>query len=164
MGIGAVCHTLNPRLFADQLCYIINHAADRVIFTDLTFLPMLLEHRDRHAHGGAVHRADRRGPRARRRFPGALSLRDPDRAAGADVAWGGFDENTACGLCYTSGTTGNPKGVLYSHRSNYLHTLSTLQTDVFGLSVRDTVLAVVPMFHANAWGLTFSCPPWGPSW
>ena len=79
----------------------------------------------------------------------------------ADCAWGGFDEQTACGLCYTSGTTGNPKGVLYSHRSNFLHTLVTLQHDVMGLSVRDTVLAVVPMFHANAWGLTFSGPAVG---
>jgi fatty-acyl-CoA synthase len=161
MGIGAVCHTLNPRLFADQLCYIINHAEDRVIFTDTTFLPMLLEHRDRmptverfivltdEDHLKAVS------------FPGALASETLIEQHGPDVAWGGFDENTACGLCYTSGTTGNPKGVLYSHRSNYLHTLSTLQTDVFGLSVRDTVLAVVPMFHANAWGLTFSCPAVG---
>jgi 3-(methylthio)propionyl---CoA ligase len=79
----------------------------------------------------------------------------------ADVRWGGFDERIACGLCYTSGTTGNPKGVLYSHRSNFLHTLVTLQTDVMGLSVRDTVLVVVPMFHANAWGLPFSAPAAG---
>ncbi len=161
MGIGAVCHTLNPRLFADQLCYIINHAADRIIFTDLTFLPMLLQHRDRMP---TVERfivlTDEDHLKAAS-FPGALASETLIEQHGADVVWGGFDENTACGLCYTSGTTGNPKGVLYSHRSNYLHTLSTLQTDVFGLSVRDTVLAVVPMFHANAWGLTFSCPAVG---
>jgi fatty-acyl-CoA synthase len=161
MGIGAVCHTLNPRLFADQLCYIINHAQDRIIFTDLTFLPFLIEHRERmpsverfivltdddHIKDVALE--------------GVLASETLIARNSADCVWGGFDERSACGLCYTSGTTGNPKGVLYSHRSNFLHTLVTLQTDVMGLSVKDTVLAVVPMFHANAWGLTFSCPAVG---
>jgi fatty-acyl-CoA synthase len=161
MGIGAVCHTLNPRLFPEQIIYIVNHAEDRIIVADTTFAPILIQNL---ARMPTVERV--------------IILADPDRAAacgldgalssealieshGADCTWGGFSEETACGLCYTSGTTGNPKGVLYSHRSNFLHTLTTLQTDVMGLSVRDTVLAVVPMFHANAWGVTFSCPAVG---
>jgi len=162
MGIGAICHTLNPRLFADQLCYIVNHAEDKVIFTDLTFLPVLAENRHKmptvkhivvltdEAHMGGV---DLPG--------GALCFETLIGQHGADCAWGGFDENTAAGLCYTSGTTGNPKGVLYSHRSNFLHTLVTASVDVMGLSARDVVLPVVPMFHANAWGLAFSAPAVG---
>ncbi|MET0339028.1 MAG: long-chain-fatty-acid--CoA ligase [Caulobacter sp.] len=158
MGIGAVCHTLNPRLFPDQIAWIANHAEDRIIFADLTFIPILqailpklptVEHvvvmTDR-AHMPALD------------FKSVLCFEDLAEAGSADVKWGGFDEETACGLCYTSGTTGDPKGVLYSHRSNYLHTLLTLQADVMGLSARDTILPVVPMFHANAWGTAFSAP------
>ncbi|MBL8772940.1 MAG: long-chain-fatty-acid--CoA ligase [Phenylobacterium sp.] len=157
MGIGAVCHTLNPRLFAEQLCYIINHAEDRIIFTDLTFVPILAENRAKMpCVEHIVVMTDREGMKGVN-LPGALCFEDLVDGASADCAWGGFDENTASSLCYTSGTTGNPKGVLYSHRSNFLHTLVTLGVDVMGLSARDTVLPVVPMFHANAWGLAFSC-------
>ena len=157
MGMGAVCHTLNPRLFAEQLCYIVNHADDRIIFTDLSFLPTLVEHRDKMP--GVKHivvmtdEAHMRGCP----LPGALCFETLVADNGPDFAWGGFDENTAAALCYTSGTTGNPKGVLYSHRSNFIHTLVTMGADVMGLSATDTVLPVVPMFHANAWGLAFSC-------
>ncbi|MBI1200330.1 MAG: long-chain-fatty-acid--CoA ligase [Phenylobacterium sp.] len=157
MGIGAVCHTLNPRLFADQLCYIINHAEDKIIFTDLTFVPVLAENRARMPTvEHIVVMTDRAGMKGVD-LPGALCFEDLVERSSAECDWGGFDENTAAGLCYTSGTTGNPKGVLYSHRSNFLHTLVTLGADVMGLSARDTVLPVVPMFHANAWGLAFSC-------
>ncbi|HTX50158.1 MAG TPA: long-chain-fatty-acid--CoA ligase [Caulobacteraceae bacterium] len=161
MGIGAVCHTLNPRLFPDQLCYIIGHAEDKVLFTDLTFLPTIIERRaDMKSVEQVVVMTDD-GHMASVGLDGALCFETLVDQHSDDCAWGGFDENTAAGLCYTSGTTGNPKGVLYSHRTNFLHTLVTLQNDVMGLSVRDVVLPVVPMFHANAWGLAFSCPAVG---
>jgi fatty-acyl-CoA synthase len=161
MGIGAICHTLNPRLFADQLCNIINHAEDTVIFTDLTFLPTLLENRVKLPT--VQHVVVMSDPESMQgaSFPGALCFEDLIQQHSADCSWGGFDENTAAGLCYTSGTTGNPKGVLYSHRSNFLHTLVTNGADVFGICARDTVLPVVPMFHANAWGIVFSAPATG---
>ncbi|MEO8115686.1 MAG: long-chain-fatty-acid--CoA ligase [Phenylobacterium sp.] len=161
MGMGAVCHTLNPRLFAEQLCYIINHAGDKVLFTDLTFLPVLLEHRDKMPGVKQVIVMTDEGYMDPAAYPGALCFETLVAEHSPDVAWGGFDENTAAGLCYTSGTTGNPKGVLYSHRSNFLHTLVTMGKDVMGLSATDVVLPVVPMFHANAWGLAFSCPAVG---
>jgi len=166
MGIGAVCHTLNPRLFPEQIAWIADHAGDRAIFSDLTFLPILqavlprlphVEHvivfTDR-AHMPAEFPLAAEAPH----FKGLLCYEDLVEQHGADCAWGGFDEGTAAGLCYTSGTTGDPKGVMYSHRSNFLHTLITLQPDVMGLSQKDVILPVVPMFHANAWGVAFSAP------
>ena len=161
MGIGAVCHTLNPRLFAEQLIYIINHAEDRVVMTDLTFVPLLeaiLPHIPKVERfvimTDAAHMPQTKLPNCE----AYESLLDQ---VSADVQWGGFDENTACGLCYTSGTTGNPKGVLYSHRSNFLHTLLGLQATVLGATPHDVILPVVPMFHANAWGIAFAAPAAG---
>jgi fatty-acyl-CoA synthase len=160
MGMGAVCHTLNPRLFAEQLVYIINHAEDRVIFTDLTFTPILASIRDQIPTVKQIvvlTDADHMPSD----LPGALCYETLLKQASADAAWGKFEENTPAGLCYTSGTTGNPKGVLYSHRSNFLHTLVTMGSDVLGVGACDVVLPVVPMFHANAWGLAFSAPAVG---
>ena len=161
MGIGAVCHTLNPRLFPEQLIYIINHAEDRIVFTDLTFTPLLEAILP---HCPTVERVvimtdERSMPAAR--LPRVECYETILAQASEDAAWGGFDENTACGLCYTSGTTGNPKGVLYSHRANYLHTLMTMQATVMAASPKETILPIVPMFHANAWGLAFSGPASG---
>ena len=166
MGIGAVCHTLNPRLHPDQIAWIINHAEDRIIFVDLTFVPILeqilpncpsVEHvvvMTDHEHMPAFQL---KGVPTMK-WQGAHTFETLVEGSAPDCAWGGFDENTAAGLCYTSGTTGDPKGVLYSHRSNYLHTLVGLQADVLGISATDTVLPVVPMFHANAWGIAFAGP------
>jgi fatty-acyl-CoA synthase len=158
MGIGAVCHTLNPRLHADQICWIIRHAQDRIIFVDPTFAPLMIANLPNApcvervvVLTDAKHR-DAAWPKD------VLTYEEWIAGEGETCTWGAFNEETAAGLCYTSGTTGDPKGVLYSHRSNFLHTLMTLQTDVMGLSAQDTVLPVVPMFHANAWGVTFSAP------
>jgi fatty-acyl-CoA synthase len=161
MGMGAVCHTLNPRLFIDQLCYIINHAQDRIIFTDLTFLPTLAKLRGKMPGVAHVVVMTDRAHMAEVDFHGALCFEDLVEGGAAEAGWGGFDENTAAALCYTSGTTGAPKGVLYSHRSNVLHTLVTLQSDVMGLSARGVVMPIVPMYHSNAWGLALSAPAVG---
>ena len=161
MGIGAVCHTLNPRLFPEQLIYIINHAEDRIIFVDLTFVPLLEAVLP---HCPSVERVvvmtDEWNMPATK-LPKAECYEPMLAGAADECVWGGFDENTACGLCYTSGTTGNPKGVLYSHRSNFIHTLLGMQSTVLGGSPNEVILPVVPMFHANAWGIAFAGPASG---
>jgi fatty-acyl-CoA synthase len=161
MGIGAVCHTLNPRLFPEQLIYIINHAEDRMIFVDLTFVPLLeaiLPHCPK-VERVIVLTDEWTMPATQ--LPRAECYEAILSDASAEMTWGDFPETTACGLCYTSGTTGNPKGVLYSHRSNFIHTLLGLQTSVLGATPAEVILPVVPMFHANAWGIAFAGPAAG---
>ena len=157
-GIGAVYHTVNPRLFEDQIVYIVNHAADRILFLDLSFLPLAekiaarLPTIERYiVLTDAAHMPD---TTLRNAVPYESWIDEADD----DFAWADVDENTACGLCYTSGTTGEPKGVLYSHRSNVLHAMMTVAPDAFGLGARDIVLPVVPLFHANSWSLAFAAP------
>lgn len=161
MGMGAVCHTLNPRLHPDQILWIADHAGDKIIFTDLTFAPMLLANLHKAPSVEKVVILSDEAHRPEGAGENVIMYETLIAGLPTDAVWGGFSELTACGLCYTSGTTGDPKGVLYSHRSNFLHTLITLQSDVIGLSQRDSVLVVVPMFHANAWGLAFSAPAVG---
>jgi 3-(methylthio)propionyl---CoA ligase len=155
-GIGAVCHTINPRLFDDQIIYIVNHARDRLLFVDTTFLPLI----------------ERLAPQ----FPKdcqIVLMTDAEPVTGfgkgpcyerlieaedADFEWPEFDERNAAALCYTSGTTGKPKGALYSHRSTVLHTFGISLPDAIPMSARDTVCPIVPLFHANGWGTAYAAP------
>jgi acyl-CoA synthetase (AMP-forming)/AMP-acid ligase II len=155
-GIGAVCHTINPRLFGDQLRYIVNHAEDKLLFVDLTFVPIAEKMaaewpRVRHY----VIMTDREHM-PQTSLPNALCYEELLAAENADLVWPEFDENTASSLCYTSGTTGNPKGALYTHRSTLLHSFAVCSANAVGISMRDSILPVVPMFHVNAWGIPYA--------
>ncbi len=158
MGIGAVYHTVNPRLFPDQISWIVNHAEDRMMMLDLTFVPLAerlaekLEPVERYVV--LTDAAHMPATKLRNAVPYEEWIAEVD----GDFAWRSFDENTAAGMCYTSGTTGNPKGVLYSHRSNVLHSMMAAQPDAMGVSSRDVIMPVVPMFHANCWGLALTSP------
>jgi fatty-acyl-CoA synthase len=157
-GMGGVYHTVNPRLFPDQIAYIISHAQDRVVFTDLTFVPLLEKLQDRlptveryivltdAAHMPHTH------------LRNAVPYEDWIAEADGDFRWVRLDESAAAGMCYTSGTTGHPKGVVYSHRSNVLQAMMTAMPDAFNLSVQDTIMPVVPFFHANGWSIAFNAP------
>ena len=162
-GVGAIYHTVNPRLFPDQIVWIMNHAEDRMAMVDLTFVPLLEKLADKlpkieryvvltdNAHMPATT------------LKNAVPYDDWIAEVDSDFDWKSLDENTAAGMCYTSGTTGNPKGVLYSHRSNILHSMIACSADMLGQTSRDVVMPVVPLFHANGWSLAFSVPMVGAS-
>ncbi|MBT5265404.1 MAG: long-chain-fatty-acid--CoA ligase [Rhodospirillaceae bacterium] len=162
-GIGAVCHTINPRLFRDQLIYVVNHASDRLIFTDATFVPLLEGLREELPDGlRFVVMADR-DAMPDQGLVDALCYEELLEGQATDIEWPEFDERAAASLCYTSGTTGNPKGSLFSHRSTLLHTMGMLAIDGGGISPRDRLMPVVPLFHANSWGTAYTCPLKGTS-
>jgi fatty-acyl-CoA synthase len=150
IGAGGVTHTINPRLFDEQLAYIVNHAEDRILFYDAVFAPIV--ERLKPLSRTIEHYVCFDSPAGQEGFESLIA------AERDDFAWVEGDEREPCMLCYTSGTTGNPKGVLYEHRSTVLHALTETAPDVFGLSARAVALPIVPMFHAAAWGLPFSAP------
>ena len=156
-GMGAVCHVINPRTPAEQLAYIMNHAEDRVALVDATFVPLIAALKEklpslRHI---IVMNDEASQPEAAADWLNYEQLLD---GADADLEWPKLDENAAAALCYTSGTTGNPKGVLYSHRSSVLHALTAALPDIFCCSEKSVILPVVPMFHAMAWGVPYAAP------
>lgn len=158
-GSGGVLHTINPRLFAEQVAYIVNHAEDQYVFFDRTFLPLIQAIAAQcPTVKGFVALCDRARMPPDDGIPNLLCYEDLIERCSDDYDWPQFDENAASGLCYTSGTTGNPKGALYSHRSTLLHAYASSMPDALGLSSRDVVLPVVPMFHVNAWGVPYSAP------
>jgi fatty-acyl-CoA synthase len=157
IGIGAVLHTLNPRLFPEQLAFIINHAKDRIVLADTSCAGLLETLTPQCPSIERVIFLCGAAEMPATSFE-AIAFEDWISGRPADATWGGFAENTAAGLCYTSGTTGDPKGVLYSHRSNYLHAMMTLQPDALNISGRDCILLLVPMYHANAWSVVYSAP------
>ncbi|WP_420134312.1 fatty-acid--CoA ligase [Rhodopseudomonas sp.] len=161
MGIGAICHTVNPRLFPDQIAWIVNHAQDRVMITDLTFIPVLEKIADQMPSIERFVVLTDAAHMPQTTLKNAVAYEEWLKEADGDFAWKTFDENTAAAMCYTSGTTGDPKGVLYSHRSNVLHALMANNPDALGTRAADTMLPVVPLFHANSWGIAFSAPSMG---
>jgi fatty-acyl-CoA synthase len=164
-GSGRVLHTVNPRLHPDQIVYIADHAEDQVMFFDMTFWPLIQAVAGRtktvkhwvamtsRAHMPPVEQAAK--------VPNLLCFEELLEAASDQYTWPVFDENTASSLCYTSGTTGNPKGVLYSHRSTVLHTMAAALPDCLGCGAADAILPVVPMFHVNSWGIVYLAPMTG---
>ncbi len=161
-GMGAITHTINPRLFPEQIAYIANHAEDEILFFDLTFLPLVEAVAPKLSSIKTyVLMADKTHMPAAPKLPNLQCYEDFIAGHAAEFDWPALDENSPASLCYTSGTTGNPKGVLYTHRSTVLHTYGANAPDGFGLTSDSVLLPVVPMFHVNAWGTPYMCPAFG---
>ena len=158
---GYVLHTINPRLFPDQIAYAVNHAEDRYLFVDPLVVPLVesLQERLTTVRAFVILTDDAHMPETS--LPGAVSYESLIADQPEVCEWPELDENEASSLCYTSGTTGEPKGVLYSHRSTVLHAYASALPDAVNLSARDTILPVVPMFHVNAWGTVYAAPMMG---
>ncbi len=155
-GTGMVCHTINPRLFPEQVAYIINHAEDKILFVDVLVLPLVEALKEHLAKVETIVVMTAKAHMPDTSLPNVLCYEELMEAQSDDYEWPEFDENTASGMCYTSGTTGNPKGVVYSHRSTVLHALAGSLPDVTRASNLETSLPVVPMFHVNAWGAPYA--------
>ncbi len=154
-GGGMVCHTINPRMGPEQMVYVINHAKDQVLFIDGTFVAAAGQLKPALKETKHIILMGPRDEKAAEAVPGILFYDELLETGDANEPWPDLDENAASSLCYTSGTTGDPKGVLYSHRSTVLHSLAGNQPDGINISAKDTVLPVVPMFHVNAWGVPY---------
>jgi fatty-acyl-CoA synthase len=157
-GTGAVLHTVNPRLFPEQLEYIVNHAEDQVLFFDITFAPLVAQLAPQLTTVRAFIAMTDREHMPDIDVPNLLCFDELIGSQSAAYEWPEFDERSASSLCYTSGTTGNPKGVLYSHRSTVLHALMELSRDTFDVNSGSSLLLIVPMFHANGWGTPYAAP------
>jgi len=155
-GSGLVCHTINPRLFPEQLIFIMNDAADRVVLFDKTFVPLIKAVKALLTSVEHFICLDAADPAVREAIPEVQFYDDLIAGQNADFEWPTLDENSASSLCYTSGTTGNPKGVLFSHRSTVLHSYAIILPDSLNVSAADIMLPVVPMFHVNAWGTPYA--------
>jgi len=158
-GSGLVCHTLNPRLHPDQFTYIVNHAEDRILFFDKTFLPLVAAVKDQLKTCSSFILMEASDDALKDEHPWIEFYEDLIAEGEETYTWPtNIDERDASSLCYTSGTTGNPKGVLYSHRSTLLHAMMSATPDVMNFSAQDCLLPVVPMFHVNAWGTPYAAP------